>query len=52
MSNSKNRNTSLTQGEEELVAVAVQKDLCLYDKNHRSNKEKNVAQNAWETVAT
>ena len=51
MSNSKKRNTSLTLGNDELLAVAVQKYPCLYDKSHRSHKEKNVVQNAWEAVA-
>ena len=40
MSTSKKRNTSLTLGEYELLAVAVQKYPCLYDKSHRSHKEK------------
>ena len=49
MSNSKKRNTSLTLAEEELLAWAVQKYPCLYDKSHRSHK-KNVVQNALEAV--
>ena len=40
MSNSKKGNTSLTLAEEELLAVAVQKYPCLYDKSHRSHKKK------------
>ena len=38
-------------GKDELLAVAVQKYRCLYDKSHRSYKEKNIVQNAWEAVA-
>ena len=40
MSNTKNRNTSLILGQDELLAVAFQKFPCLYDKSHRSHKEK------------
>ena len=41
----------LTLGEDELLAVAVQKYPCLYDKSHRSHKEKIIVQNIWEAVA-
>ena len=51
MSNSKKRNTSLTLGKDELLAVTVEKYPCLYDKSRRSQKEKNVVQNTWEFVA-
>ena len=46
-SNSKKKNTSLTLGEGELLAVAVQNYPCLYDRSH---KEKNVIQNVWEEL--
>ena len=39
ISNYKKRNTSLALGEDELVAVAVQKCPCLYDKSHGSHEE-------------
>ena len=52
MKNSKKTITFLSLGEDELLAVAVQKYLWLYDESHRSHKEKNVVQNAWEVVAT
>ena len=51
MSNSEERNASLTLGENELLAVTVQKCPCFYDKSHRSHKEKNKVQNTWEAVA-
>ena len=50
LSNSKKKNTSLALGKNKVFVVAVQKDPCLYDKNHRSHKEKNVVQNAWKAV--
>ena len=50
MSNSEKRNTSLTLGKDELIAVTVQKYPYLYDKSHRSHKEKTLVQNAWEAV--
>ena len=40
MSNSKKRNTSLTPGENELPAVAIQNHPYLYDQSYRSHKEK------------
>ena len=40
-----------TLREDELLAVAVQKHPCLYDKRHRSHKEKNVIQNVCKVVA-
>ena len=49
--NSKKRKTSLTLGEDKLLALAVQKYPCFYDKNHRSHKEKMQCKNAWEAVA-
>ena len=50
-SNSKKRNTSLTLGEDELLAVTVQKYPCLYGKSDRSHKEKkNAVENTWEVV--
>ena len=52
MRNSKKSITFLSLGEDEMLAVAVQKYLWLYDESHRSHKEKNVVQNAWEVVAT
>ena len=51
MSNSKKSYTSLTLSEGELLAAAVREYPCLYDKNHRSHKEKSVVQNVWEAVA-
>ena len=52
MSNSKERrSTSLTLGEDQLPAAAVQKYPCLYNKRYRSHKEKNVVRNVWEAVA-
>ena len=51
MSNSTKKNTSLTLGEDKLLAVGVQKYPCLYDKSHRSHKEKNMVQNACEAAA-
>ena len=40
MNNSKKRDTFLIVGEYELVAAAVEKYPCEYDKSHRSHKEK------------
>ena len=51
MSNSKKRITSLSLCDNKLLLVAVQKYPWSYDKSHRSHKEKNVVQNAWEGVA-
>ena len=51
MSNSKKKNTFLTLGKDKLLAMAVQKYPGIYDKSHKSQKEKYVVQNAWEAVA-
>lgn len=51
MSNSKKRITSLSLGDGKLLSVGVQKYPWLHDKSHRSHKEENVVQNAWEATA-
>ena len=41
----------MTLGKDKLLAMAVQKYPGIYDKSHKSHKEKYVVQNAWEAVA-
>lgn len=51
MNDIKKRNRPLTLAEDELLAIAVQKYPCLYDKSHPTHKERNVVENAWDAVA-
>ena len=51
MASLKKKNVSLSLREDEILSEKVRLYPCLYDKSHKSYKEKDVVQNAWQEIA-
>ena len=51
LNNLRKKGTSLTLGENELLAERVRSYPCLCDKTYKKQKENNIVENAWKTVA-
>ena len=51
LNNLRKKGTSLTLGEDELLAKRVRSYPCLYDKTAKNTRKKDVVENAWKKVA-